>query len=83
MNRRKQRLTPTDFSTVCRGLLFDKFLFIIPFYHRFRLCITNASGLAHTPILLCIIRRNTNELGFRIYTLRVLHSHRGYELYGR
>ena len=34
-------------------------------------------------ILLRIIRHNTNESGFHIYNLRVLHSHRGYELYGR
>ena len=29
-------------------------------YRQFRICITNASGKAHTPILLCIIRRSTN-----------------------
>ena len=43
-------------------------------------------GTGQSPypsILLCIIRHNTNESGFHIYTLRVLHSHRGYELYGR
>jgi len=27
-------------------------------------------GQSHTPILLRIIHRNTNELGFRIYILR-------------
>ena len=29
--------------------LFVKFLFIVPFYRQFRLCITNASGKAHIP----------------------------------
>ena len=28
---------------------FVKFLFIVLFYRKFRLCITNASGKAHTP----------------------------------
>ena len=60
-----------------------EFLFNIPFYRQFRLCITKASGKTHAPILLCIIRRSTNVWGSRKCILRVLHSHRGYELYGR
>ena len=34
---------------------FIKFLFIVPFYRQFRLCITNALGKAHTPIMLIIL----------------------------
>ena len=29
--------------------LLDKLLFIVLFYRKFRICITNASGKAHTP----------------------------------
>ena len=50
----KAKINPDRFF--CRGsfILFDKFLFIVPFYRQFRLCITalqatRASGKAHTP----------------------------------
>ena len=32
------------------------------------------AGKAHTPILLRIIHRSTNELGFRKYTVNVLYN---------
>ena len=40
-----------DFSLLRRRgeNLLDKFLFVVMFYRKFRLCITKASGKAHTP----------------------------------
>ena len=35
-------------------------MFYRMFYRQFRLCMTKASGKAHTPIPLCIIRHSTN-----------------------
>ena len=35
---------------------FVKFLFIVLFLHKFRLCITKASGKAHTPMVARILR---------------------------
>ena len=36
--------------------LLDKFLFIVLFYRQFRICFTNASGEAHTPMFARIQR---------------------------
>ena len=53
-------LLPSLFFMFHTNTSFVNFLFIILFYRQFRLCITKASGKAHTPILLRIIRRNTS-----------------------
>ena len=47
-----------DFSLLRRRgeNLLDKFLFIVMFYRKFRICFTNESGEAHTPMVARIQR---------------------------